>query len=359
MKTICFFNSTFFWGGGEKLHYDYALAFYQKGYQVIVITAPNSELYKRLVNKKVKVYLLKNKNISFLNPFKIIGLVKILKKENVDTILFSSSKDFKFASIASKIAKVENIIYLRGLAVPIKASKINKILFKHVLTHIIANSYATKNTILAHIKDESIRRKTDVIYHGIETMQKTTFKKIKDDAIILGNAGRLTFQKGHDYLLQIAKLLKEKGLNFRLYIAGEGELKEKLMQQIIHLELTNEVYLLGFVENMEDFMSKIDIFLLTSRWEGFGYVLVEAMAKSKPIVAFNISSNPELINNQNGFLANYPDLEDFTNKTAQLISNSSLRVEMGKHGLVTYQKKFTLRERVDELENKISTQITY
>ena len=72
-------------------------------------------------------------------------------------------------------------------------------------------------------------------------------------------------------------------------------------------------------------MDSIDIFLLTSRWEGFGFVLAEAMAAAKPIVAFDISSNPELVSHGvNGYLAEPFDTGKFTYYLTELINNPNL-----------------------------------
>ena len=96
---------------------------------------------------------------------------------------------------------------------------------------------------------------------------------------------RLTAQKAQEKLIRVAKILKDQNIQFTLYIAGTGELHSELQTLIEELQLQEQVYLLGFVENMNAFMNSIDIFLLSSAWEGFGFVLVEAMLRAKPIVA--------------------------------------------------------------------------
>jgi glycosyltransferase involved in cell wall biosynthesis len=106
---------------------------------------------------------------------------------------------------------------------------------------------------------------------------------------------------------------------------------------------------------MELFMQQIDLFLLPSSWEGFGFVIVEAMAKSKPVVAFNTTSNPEIINDQKtGLLAKYPDTMDFAIKTKQLIQDDALRKKMGKAAKQSVIDKFIIQDRVAELEEYIT-----
>lgn len=198
--------------------------------------------------------------------------------------------------------------------------------------------------------------KVYVIYHGIEVHNVNITRKIKEvekqgNGIILGNAGRLTPQKGQDKLIEIAKKIKEQKVEFTLFIAGTGELKDSLKVKIKEYGLEKEVILLGFVKDMEAFMNSIDVFLLTSVWEGFGYVLVEAMLKSSPVVAFNMTSNPEIVTaNETGFLVDYPNTDDFANKTVEFITNDTLRKSMGGKAKESVLNRFDLEDRITEFE---------
>lgn len=358
MKHICFFNSVKFWGGGEKLHLENAIEFKKKHYQLTLVVHPNGPLSQKAKLHKLPTFPLKVANLSFLNPFKIMRLVRFYKKEKIDTVVFSSSQDSKIASIAAKIAGVQKIVYLRGLAVSIKASWINRIIFKHCITHIVSNSEETKRQILKHLGKYISHDKVHTIYHGIDVSKpeippSTLVKSIraKGKGIILGNAGRLTAQKGQKKLIEVAKLLKKQGLEFTLFIAGSGELETELKTLIANYQLQEEVILLGFVEDMDGFMEAIDIFLLSSIWEGFGYVIVEAMLKSKVVVAFDKTSNPEIIKaNETGFLVAYPDVEMFAAKTSTLIKDETLRQEMGQAALKRVYERFVIEDRITEFE---------
>ncbi len=358
MKHICFFNSIAFWGGGEKLHLDNAIAFYKLGYKVSVYAHPQSLLSQKahaagLICKPVEVG-----NLSFLNPFKIVRLSRLFKQETIDTVIFSSSQDFKMASIAAHLAGVKNIVYLRGLAVPIKNSFINRFVFKRMLTHIIPNSEETKRQMFVKMGEGVSKAKVKVIYHGIDidTFRRQPQEKMPEvveqgKGVILGNAGRLTAQKGQDKLIEVAKILHRKGLDFTLFIAGAGEEQTRLQNLIDSYQLQSCVKLLGFVEDMELFMNSIDVFLLSSAWEGFGFVLVEAMIKAKPIVAFDITSNPEIVDDKGGgFLVPFANIDLFANKTARLIQSPALRQQMGTHGQARVHQHFILKDKVAEIE---------
>ena len=361
MKKICFFNSSDFWGGGEKLHLENAIEFRNRGYNIVIASHPNSELWNRAKKNGFETMGVTITSLSFLNVFKLKKLKRQFKIHKIDTLIFTTSQDFKSVSLAGHWSSIPRIVYLRGLAVPIKNSLVNRFCLNRACTQIIANSEETKKTILQNFQGILPAEKVKTIYHGIQPKllelkkEKSDFFAKKPKGIILGNAGRLTKQKGQHHLIEVARYLKKESVDFTLFIAGTGDLTEELAESIKNYHLQEEVILLGFIKNMELFMQQIDLFLLPSSWEGFGFVIVEAMAKSKPVIAFNTTSNPEIINDQKtGLLAKFPDTTDFAIKTKQLIQDDALRKKMGKAAKQSVIDKFIIQDRVAELEEYIT-----
>ena len=361
MAKVCFFNTIVFWGGGEKLHLETALKFQKLGHEIVVCSNEEAPLYSKSKKHSLEVFSLRVGNLSFLNPFKLYRCIRFFRASNVDAVVFSSSQDSKMAGIAARLAGVKKIVYLRGLAAPIKSSVVNRYLFKSCLTHIIANSEETKRMILKNLSPVIDLKKVHTVYHGIDVSKIDLSKKKilpeiegKGRGIILGNAGRLTAQKGQKYLIDIALYLKEKGLEFTLFIAGSGDMEGELRDLIDENELNNEIIMLGFVEDMDAFMNSIDVFLLTSEWEGFGFVLVEAMAREVPVVCFDITSNPEIIKDkETGFLAPFADTRKFSEYILTLTKESNARIEMGKAGRQRVLKEFVIEDRILELNQSI------
>lgn len=371
---ICFFNSTKAWGGGEKWHFETSLKLFEKEWDIVVFTNKNSELYKRLSQTKIKVVPIKVGNLSFLNFFKIIKLKNEFRKENINTIIMNLSADVKFAGTAAKLAGVKNVVYRRGSAIPIKDNPLNRNIFRNIITNILANSEETKRTINQNNKYLFPKEKIKVIYNGIDLEKfdshnsKQSFRNETDLAnvcndkqlsanreIIIGNAGRLEYQKNQRDLIYIAKFLKEQNIEFKIVIAGKGRLKKELIQLAKRKNVEDKIVFLDFVENIKSFMENIDIFALTSFWEGFGYVLVEAMACRKPVVAYNISSNPEIVNqNESGFLVDYPDVKTFAQKIKILIENQDLRTKFGEEGRKIVEEKFQFKNQVAAVENYLN-----
>ncbi len=361
MKRICFLNSTKFWGGGEKIHLEYAIKFKERGYDVYLAARKGTKLALDGEKAGLKIFHIALGNLSVFNPSKHSKLKHFFQKEKIDTVIISSSHDLKTGSFAAKKAGVKNIVYYRVLAVPIKDSSLNRKIFKNNLTHILANSEETKRTILQNLSGTIPADKIDIVYQGLDiaAIDSQPVKKLFDkrEVITIGNAGRLTEQKGQQHLITIAEKLKEKGFDFQIFIAGTGELYSQLASDIKSRNLENHVILLGFVEDVNSFMHSLDIFVLTSIWEGFGYVLAEAMLAKKPIVAFNKTSNPELVHHgKNGYLAEYPNLDEFSDFIAKLIESESLRKDFGEQGRRILEDNFELDRTIDAFEGYLTNQ---
>ncbi len=355
-KTLCFFNSTQSWGGGEKWHFEVALALQNKGYTIVFFTNPGSELFKKISKTKIKVIPVKISNLSFLNPFKIFLLKKKLKENDVDTIIMNLSADLKVAGFASKLAKIRRIIYRRGSDIPIKNSILNRYIFSKILTGIIANTEATKKSILVNNSKLFDANRIKVIYNGINLSKfdksfEQKEKIEKQEEIIIGNIGRLVPQKAQTQLIELAKILKKKQISFKILIGGTGFLEVELKEMVKVYKLEKFVTFVGFVENPKQFLEGIDIFVLTSKWEGFGYVIVEAGACRKPIVAYNISSNPEVIEDKKtGYLVEYGDINSLSEKIILLFKDKKLRDKIGKAGRKQVEEKFTLERTIEAVE---------
>ncbi len=357
---ICFVNTNKKWGGGEKWHCEMALQMKGQSHDVYFIAHPKGELLGRLDSSGIKIFRFRIGNLSFLNHYKIHRLKKTLKIINPDVLILNMPSDLKSVGVAASRAGIKNIIYRRGSAIPVRDTKLNRYLFKNVVSGILANSEETKKCILQRNPDLFDADRIRVIYNGIDIDEfnkqpSQTLIERKDEKIILGNAARLSHQKGHEMLFDIAAILKEKNIDFHLYLAGEGEKEVQLKKLVEKLELKNNITFLGFVKNIKSFMQGIDVFLLTSEWEGFGYVLAEAMACRKPSVAFNISSNPELIQDEeNGYLITPFDKEDFAGKLIMLANDKDLREKLGKNAEKIVMSKFTFERSVNEFSRFIN-----
>ncbi|MBE0655645.1 MAG: glycosyltransferase, partial [Bacteroidales bacterium] len=359
---ICFFNSAISWGGGERWHLDVSSRMQVKNKKVLLISHPHSELAKRAARNNIPFIPVKVTNLSFLNPWKFYVIYKLLKKENIETIFINLSSDLKVAGVAAKLAGVRKIIYRRGSAIPIRNTFLNRYLYRKVVTRVIANSLETSRTILLNNEKLIPRGKIEIIYNGIdlEVFEDQNFELLYqpgENEIVIGNAGRLSEEKGQSYLVDLAVMMKNKGYSFKILIAGKGKLKSKLLKYARMKGVENEVLLMDFVENMKSFNKTIDIFTLTSLYEGFGYVLVEAMATEKPVIAFDINSSSEIVENGvSGFLVEKGNVPALLEKVEYLMKNPEMAREIGVNGRKRVEDTFTFDRSLQKVEDLLNSE---
>ena len=356
-KTVCFFNSIDSWGGGEKWHLDMAAHLKSGQKDVLLISSPNSPLSRKCEALGIKSYSMRISNLSFLNPVRIWRLRRIFKREKVGSLITNLSRDMKVAGIAGKLAGVREIIYRRGSAIPIRNNHMNRFMFRKVITRIIANSLEVKRTILERNSNLVPDSKISIIYNGVQLDRyHPGVPKIYEPAegeIVLGCAGRLSKEKGHDSLIELLKLLGESKYVFKMLIAGEGKLLGYLKKKAVSLGVEDRVEFLGFVENMPAFFNSIDIFLLTSKYEGFSNVIPEAMASRKPVISFDIKSSGEIIQDgKTGYITEQNNVREMADRILEIAADSSLREQMGENGRKLVEETFsfnTIKEEIMEL----------
>jgi glycosyltransferase involved in cell wall biosynthesis len=143
-----------------------------------------------------------------------------------------------------------------------------------------------------------------VVYYGFQKVISTNSVGIKlitnlmngqNSNYKIGTIGRLVPQKDYPTLLNAFSNILKSLPNTDLYVVGEGYLQKDLIELSKSLGVDGKVRWLGKTEYIKEFLSKIDLFILPSEYEGFGLVLLEAMVAKKPIIAANNSAIPEVL----------------------------------------------------------------
>ena len=137
--------------------------------------------------------------------------------------------------------------------------------------------------------------------------------------------GRLNTQKRHDRAISVAKTLKELGYDFELWIIGDGELREKLENQIIEAGLQDVVKLKGFINPPYSMLAQADIFLNTSEAEGFSLVVAEAFCLGIPVVSTNVSGPRELLGDSEYGILTSQEEKDIASAVRTMMDKSLLR----------------------------------
>jgi glycosyltransferase involved in cell wall biosynthesis len=171
-----------------------------------------------------------------------------------------------------------------------------------------------------------------------ETSRITLSLSSKD--VIIGSLGRLSKQKNWELFIQAAALVSTWHDNVSFLIAGDGEEYDNLVAEISRLKLQNRFILKGYVENVNTFLSAIDIFVSSSSWEGLPYALLEAMYFRKPIIASHICYD-DILDDNNAILLEDNTPECLAIAIHKLINSRNLRDRIKSEAYTTVTKTFS------------------
>jgi glycosyltransferase involved in cell wall biosynthesis len=210
---------------------------------------------------------------------------------------------------------------------------------------------------LFKISKEKIR----VIPEGVDLEKFNRSVDTSDINEKLGNERKILFvgnlnpNKGVHFLIKSFALVKSRINDVKLVIVGDGHLKHYLINLTKRLNLEKDVIFAGFVndEDLPKYYASCDIFASASVLEGFGLIFLEAMALGKPIVAFNLASIPEVVENA-GILVNEINHEKFANAIIELLSDEKLYQEKSENALK--RAKLFSWEKIAEQFIKINEQ---
>lgn len=159
-------------------------------------------------------------------------------------------------------------------------------------------------------------------------------------APLVAAAGRLTPQKGFDLLIRAFQKVVPDYPQWQLRIYGSGREQRRLRRLIQDLELYENVFLMGRTDRLGEELGKASIFALSSRFEGFGMVIIEAMSKGAPVVSFDCPRGPgEIVSHgRDGLLVPAEDVPAFAEALRTLMADEALRQRLGEQAVRTAQR---------------------
>jgi glycosyltransferase involved in cell wall biosynthesis len=219
---------------------------------------------------------------------------------------------------------------------------------------ILADSEPVAETLIDSVNiDESFVHTVPIA--GIDMTKYIQVTHKKTDTPVVGTVGRLTEEKNHMMILDVAERVQESGITFR--IAGEGELHDQLEAEIENRGLSN-VTLSGFIniDEIPEFLSNLDIYFQPSHDEGLCITVLEAMATGLPVVGSNVGGIGRNIDHEkSGFLYNSRNIEGFTSSIQNLGNHPQLRKKFGRQGRKTVAEGFTQEILASKFESAIET----
>lgn len=284
----------------------------------------------------------------------LIGLCKLMKKDQPDVVHTHSSKAGLLGRWAAWITGVSFIVHTShghvffghfGAVLSrifLLAEKITAL----ITDRMVALTAGEKNDYVKFsvMQPESI----DIIHSGVNieryknTKVNVAEKKVSlglnSNNLVVGTVGWLLPIKGPMILFKAMNRIWQNRFDVDLVYVGKGDLGEALEQQAIKMGVSEKVKFLGWRDDVHEIIPVFDLFVLPSLNEGMGRVLVEAMAAGKPVVGSNVGGIPDLIKNgQNGFLFESGDISGLSTVIEKLLLDKNMRHAMGKKGQVLAQ----------------------
>ena len=359
-------------GGIEKVVLDICNTIESKGDKVYIVTLSDKDLtLKSKLNKNIEVISLPFKNDSILGLlsfwlFGIPKLIKIINKIKPDIVhshlyyhyLLFLSISLKFSRIkpaSFRTVHTSGLFYNSKSILNIFRCQVEKVALAYYPTRLVSISKTVFNNNDRLFSKVLIENR--LIPNGINlsrfsksnylNIQKNDFG-LQDQCMVVSYVSRLDIGKNHICLLNAWVKVIEKFPNSILCLAGDGVLKTELKEYVKLLDIEQKVTFLGMIDNVPSLLSITDVAVFPSQFEGFGMSLIEGMAMELPVISSDIEVFKEVvIENENGFICNVNNSDDYADKIIILLGNEELRGYIGKNAIET-AKKYDIERIVNE-----------
>jgi len=372
MKLLYFIQALYNSGGMERVLSEKMNYLYSKyGYKIVVVTVEqmgrplffplnekielihldinfdahyNFNLFKKYYFHKKKLKQYKTKAQEIINNYKPDICISLAGKE------IEFFRELK--TDANKVAEIHFPIKMRELSMA--NHNYWKLLGKFRTTQLKHQTKSLDKLIVLTQTDEQILSSTHknvtIIPNPIVIQTKNTEYNYQSKIAV--SVGRLSYEKGYDILLSTWKIIDDKFPQWQLHIYGEGVERAHLNKIIIENNLQKSVFLKGFSDDIAQVYVDSSFLVLSSRYEGFPLVIIEAMACGLPTVAFDCEFGPASIisDGENGLLSPPENIDILAEKIIQMIENQQLRMKMSTAAKET-SKKYELNSIIKQWNN--------
>lgn len=345
------------WGGQEIRVINEMIAVREEGVDVFLACRDDSVIKKKALENNIKVFTLPFRgNVDFKTLF---SLNKIIKDYSIDIVNTHSGKDTWVGGLAAKFAGIK-FIRTRHLSNRISSARTNFI--NELADYIITTGESVRTDMIKYnriqpYKIQSIPTGIDSSIFNPDKYDEVVCRNqfnLRDNEIAIGILAVLRQFKRHDLFLEMAKALIEKYSDKKIVfiIAGDGPKKNSIHKIINDLNLTHHVKLIGHVNRVCEFLSALDILVLSSdSKEGVPQSVMQALFMGKAVVATNSGSTNDLFNDNNFQLVGTGSSLELVKGVSSYIDNDNI-----KRNGVLIDEKFSLKfmsSRIVEIYNHL------
>ncbi len=284
------------WRGGQEQVLSLARGLAQRGHQQFLVCPAGSPLEGRARQEGLPLFALPRRN-----PLDLLRLRRQLRAHSIDVVHAHDARAQTLSWLASAGLPLCRVAS-RLVAFPPRHPAIHRFKYTRTCHGVIALSESVRQVLLAA---GVAAARIEVILAGVEVPPELPTPELRqrvrdtwgftDDEFVAGHVGAFTAEKGQDVALDAAVVLSRRLPRFRLLLAGDGPLRNAFSTTARVRLAGNAVRLLGFVENLEEFLAGLDLFVMPSRSEAWGLVALHAMAHGLAVVASRVGGLEEIV----------------------------------------------------------------
>jgi glycosyltransferase involved in cell wall biosynthesis len=334
------------WRGGQRQSFFLVKELKDKGYPVVFVVQPDSPLHRKAAEAGLPILPIRIKGEA--DFWAALRLSLAMKRHQCQLVHFHDAHSVTVGAAAARRARVPLRFISRRVDFPLKDNAISRRKYTRDVDAVIAISEGVRRVLLDSGVPASL---VHVIPSGIDfspfrqnlprDFLRREFSFAADDFLV-GIVAALEDHKGHTYLIQASRILKDQAPKIRIVVVGTGSLRMELDRQAHDLGVDDIVFFLGFREDVPRILASLDLFVLCSHLEGMGSSLLDAMASRLPIVATQAGGIPEVvIDGETGLLVASRDPDALAQAVLTLYRDRGLAGRLAQRGFEVVHERFS------------------
>jgi len=334
------------WREGQRQSFFLAKELKRNGYSFQFVVQPGSPIHQKASDARLPVLQLKISGKT--DALSILRLSLAMKRKKCRLVNFHDAHSVAVGSAAASLAKVPIKVISTRADFPLKKNVLSRRKYAKNVDAIIAISEGVKNVLVEGGIDA---KRIHVIPDGIDFTpyeDKTSKDYLRrefsfaPDDFLVGFVTQLSDNKGHKYLIQISKHLREHTPKIKIIIVGEGPLQMELNKKVKEIQGKDVVFFLGFREDIPQILNSLDVFVHSSYHKGLGSIIMDAMACRLPVVATRVGGIPEMVDHQKTGLVVPPQRpKSLAKAIIKMYEDRELAHLLGQRGYEHVHKKFS------------------
>jgi glycosyltransferase involved in cell wall biosynthesis len=332
------------WRGGEQQIAYLVEESLKLGVEAIVACKAGSAMEAYLVERG-----LARLSLPFASPYDLrtaAAIKRYCAREKVDLVHLHSGKGHALGVLAGLLKMRVPMVLSRRVDFPLKDNWLSRFKYNHPdIKKIICVSDAIARIVGGAIRDP---KTLATVHDGIDPRRFSEahdphylhkLYRLPPATILIGNTSALAGRKDYFTFIDAAEVLLKRREDLHFFMIGDGPLKARLHRHIERKRLQGHITMTGFVKNIPQVLPALDLFLFTSKTEGLGTSLLDAMAAGVPVVATAAGGVVEVVRHgRNGLLSPVADAASLAENVSRVLSDDVLRRRLVQGGQATAEK---------------------